>query len=83
MSYTDVESFLETLADSPQLLEPAPDAGIGEAIARRTQDERHGCVKCGHPARCTLVAKTRIGPRWVDLCPPCYAWLNDGILNAI
>lgn len=85
MPDADVEAFLGTLAGDPRLLEPLADSDTdtGEAIARRTQDEVHGCVKCGQPARCALVAKTRLGPRWVDLCAPCYQWLNDGILNAI
>lgn len=67
----DAAAFLRRLAAEPELMAPAPVAFTGDQVDHRARDEVRGCLRCGRPAQVALVAHTKIGPRWLDLCAAC------------
>jgi len=75
------EGMLHLLKSEPTLLPPAPTvpAEMGPGIERRRQDEIHMCLRCGHRAGVALIAHTRLGPRWLDLCFGCRHWLQKSL----
>jgi hypothetical protein len=67
----DADGLLHLLAAEPTLLPPAPaDADI----ERRRHDEVHSCLRCGQRAQAALIADTKPGRRWLDLCMNCFTW---------
>jgi hypothetical protein len=73
------DGFLLLLRHEPTLLPAAPEWETEGwvAINRRLREQR-SCLKCGEWARSTSVAETTLGPRWLDLCCRCLAWVMDG-----
>lgn len=63
--------MVHLIGAEPTLLPVAPADDWATRIEHRVHDEVHSCLRCGERARCAYVAETRIGPRWLDLCPPC------------
>ena len=76
MTTPSAEDMLRLLAAEPTLLPAAPDTDIGEAVEHRRRDEIHVCLRCGRRAQEALIAATRLGPRWLDLCAACSHWLR-------
>jgi hypothetical protein len=74
---TDADRFLILIRDNPTLL-PAAVVATGQAMERRRLDEVHACLRCGARAQCAIVAGTKLGERWLDLCMPCTSWLRLG-----
>lgn len=77
---TDAEAFLYLLKAEPTLLPAAPVNWTARDIDVRRlggDGQRHTCLKCGGEARVALVADTKIGPRWLDLCPDHHLWLQS------
>jgi hypothetical protein len=70
-SVEDAAAFLRRLAAEPHLMDAAPADFTGELMDHRARDEVHGCLRCGRPAQVAMVAHTKIGPRWLDLCAAC------------
>lgn len=69
-----LDGLRDLLLAEPTLLPPAPDlpdAELGAAIQHRRWDEVHTCLRCGKPAAVAYVMKTRLGNRWLDMCPAC------------
>ncbi len=64
--------LLYLLRDEPTLMDPAPPDVDAQAMDRRRDDETHPCLGCGNPAQCAVVADTKLGPRWLDLCHGCF-----------
>lgn len=65
----------------PELLPEAPPQSTVRDMAHRAYQGQHYCLGCGTPASLAAIAATAIGPRWLDLCPPCHraVWLaNSG-----
>ncbi len=71
------DGLLYLLRAEPTLLPPAPESNQVEAIEHRRKDEVHACLRCGARAQSAYIAATEIGPRWVDLCMICSAWLRE------
>lgn len=74
-----VAGFLHLLKAEPTLLPEAPHGATNAHIEHRRQGEVHACLRCGEQATCAFVADTKLGPRWLDLCPRCEGWLRAGI----
>lgn len=63
--------MVHLIAAEPTLLPVAPDDDWALHIKHRTHGEIHSCLPCGGYARVAYIAHTKVGPRWLDLCPPC------------
>jgi hypothetical protein len=73
---TEAASLLHLLKAEPTLLRPV--VGSEDPVQQmyhRAQDEIHPCLRCGHRAAQALIAETRVGARWLDLCMDCVVWL--------
>jgi hypothetical protein len=66
------------LRENPTLLPAAPDDYSGVDINRRARAGTHMCLHCGGRAWTAYVADTKIGARWLDLCPACARWFRAG-----
>lgn len=76
---TDVDRFLLLLRDNPTLLPPVlGNRPPAEMMDHRSRDEIHPCAQCGEKATCAMIADTRTGPRWLDVCMAHYAWIYAG-----
>lgn len=78
---TAADGMLHLLAAEPTLLPEAPADTTPQQIDHRRLNEWNSCLRCGEPAQCAYVADTRIGPRWLDLCPACDHWLRSAVSN--
>lgn len=76
MSEPTADGMLHLLKAEPTLLPEAPAGYTTQDMDRRRHDEIHPCLRCGQRAALAYVADTEIGPRWLDLCPPCGHWLT-------
>jgi hypothetical protein len=63
--------MVRLIAAEPTLLPTAPADDWAAKIEQRRLGEVHSCLRCGQRARCAYIAHTNLGPRWLDLCPPC------------
>lgn len=75
----EAATFLHLLKAEPTLLDRAPEHWDGSHITHRTEDEIHPCLRCGNRAQQALVADTKTGPRWLDLCHECRHWLESNL----
>lgn len=71
--------FLHLLKAEPTLLPAAPTDVSARQMDRRVSDEVHSCVRCGNLAQVAIVAATKLGPRWLDLCAGCRYWLETNM----
>jgi hypothetical protein len=79
---TEAAALLHLLKANPTLLNPvAGTAPIALQMRHRGQDEIHNCLRCGQRAAQALIADTKIGPRWVDLCMGCVSWLHTAAFS--
>jgi hypothetical protein len=69
-----IAAFLHLMAAEPTLMDPAPTAPTAAQIDHRSYDEVHACLRCGGRAQVALVAHTKAGDRWLDLCAGCSHW---------
>ncbi|GAA0491047.1 hypothetical protein ACFQ2B_32975 [Streptomyces stramineus] len=73
MNTAAATGLLHLIAAEPGLLAAAPEGATGDDLHRRAGDEDHPCLGCGAPATCAVVVETGpSGPRWLDLCSPCW-----------
>ncbi|MER7280553.1 hypothetical protein ABT369_39550 [Dactylosporangium sp. NPDC000244] len=79
---SEVDRFLMLLRDNPTLLDPAPGEAAAAAMQHRAQDEIHTCLRCGERSKAAVIAATKIGPRWLDVCWGCYNWIQLGATPA-
>lgn len=68
-----LRNLLHLVSEYPTLLTAAPPEAVHDEIVveRRRKAVRFRCVVCDVPARTAYLARTVIGPRWLDLCPDC------------
>jgi hypothetical protein len=77
-----VDGLVRLLKAEPTLLDRAPDGDPVALINHRTKDEVHTCLRCPSQARTALLADCGMhGQRFVDLCPPCFIWLRNGLTD--
>lgn len=73
---TDAMGLLHLLGAEPTLMPPAPATATGSDIEHRRHDEVHACLRCGERAEAALIADTKLGKRWLDLCMGCLVWVR-------
>jgi hypothetical protein len=80
---SEADGMLHLLAAEPTLLDPAPSDVTARQMDERAANGARSCLRCGKPARTALVAETRIGNRWLDLCRPCLHWLRANLAEGL
>jgi hypothetical protein len=80
----ELDAFMAEVERTAAALPPAPGtAGLPE-MSQRARDQRaRVCVRCGTHAGWAAIAATGEGPRWLDLCWGCGAWLTHEATDRI
>lgn len=62
------DGFLKTLRDEPWMMNAAPVDYTPVDMHNRSHEPWHSCLRCGRKSQVALIADTRWGPRWLDIC---------------
>jgi hypothetical protein len=67
-----IEDFIVRLKVDENAMPKAPYV-VPTSMSVARIAEKHPCLRCGHPSQAALHSDHELfGPRWLDLCFPCY-----------